>query len=230
VVCTLRSLADFYRVKFGLGTAGARSKITTIERAIAAISDGRKPASKSAKVPLRAAGVTPPFTGRSVTDWQVARTALRGSVELEEVGTKVRLIRLLNATDSVAWALSDTWDGTSGYPGAIDAVRTALATEAVDVQQPDDAPVHRMTMHKSKGKEFDAVVIVEGRYDMPLLRPDPGSKTQEADRRLLRVAITRARHLVVLIRPSGALALTPPAFPAVRPLTANAPLSGGVSR
>lgn len=177
-----------------------------------------------------AAGVTPPFTGRSVTDWQVARTALRGSVELEEVGTKVRLIRLLNATDSVAWALSDTWDGTSGYPGAIDAVRTALATEAVDVQQPDDAPVHRMTMHKSKGKEFDAVVIVEGRYDMPLLRPDPGSKTQEADRRLLRVAITRARHLVVLIRPSGALALTPPAFPAVRPLTANAPLSGGVSR
>jgi DNA helicase-2/ATP-dependent DNA helicase PcrA len=66
-----------------------------------------------------------------------------------------------------------------------------------------------MTIHKSKGKEFDAVVIVEGRHDMPLLSSDPGSKEQEADRRLLRVAITRARHLVVFIRPSGALPLTP---------------------
>lgn len=210
VVGTLASLADYYRVKVGLGTAGARSKITTIERAITAITEGKNPASKTAKLLLAAAEVTPPFIGRSVTDWQVARTALQGSAELEEVAHKVRLIRLLKATDAVAWALSDTWDGTSGYPGAVEAVRTALATEAVDVQQPDDAPVHVMTMHKSKGKEFDAVVIVEGRHDMPLLDADPGSKMQEADRRLLRVAITRARHLVVLIRPSGALALTPP--------------------
>lgn len=89
----------------------------------------------------------------------------------------------------------------------------ALAAEAVDSQQPGDAPVHLMTMHKSKGKEFDAVVIVEGRHDMPLLDADPGSKRQEADRRLLRVAITRARHLVVLVRPVGALRLTPPARP-----------------
>jgi DNA helicase-2/ATP-dependent DNA helicase PcrA len=66
-----------------------------------------------------------------------------------------------------------------------------------------------MTMHKSKGKEFDAVVIVEGRHDMPLLDPVQGSKTQQADRRLLRVAITRARHLVVILRPREVAALTP---------------------
>lgn len=211
VTGTLQSIADYYRVKVGLGTAGARSKIMTIERAITAIREGKNVASKTARVLQEAAKVPPPLSGRSVTDWQVARGALKGSAELEEIGTKVRLIRLLNATDAVAWALSDTWNGASGYTGAVDAVRVALATEAVDVQQPNDAPVHLMTMHKSKGKEYDAVVIVEGRHDMPLLHAEAGTKTQEADRRLLRVAITRARHLVVFIRPNGALALTPPA-------------------
>ncbi|MCK0090606.1 ATP-binding domain-containing protein [Rhodococcus sp. HNM0563] len=68
-----------------------------------------------------------------------------------------------------------------------------------------------MTMDQSKGNEYDAVVIVEPRHGLPLLDPDPASKTKEADRRLLRVAITRARHLVVLVRPIGVLLLTPPA-------------------
>ncbi|MFD3707631.1 3'-5' exonuclease, partial [Nocardia sp. NPDC058658] len=207
---TLDCLADYYRVKVGLGTAGARSKITTLERAIVAIQGGKNPISKTAKVLLHAAAGAQSFTGRAVTDWQIARSVLGGTAELDEVGTKARLIRLLNATDAVAWALSGTWDGTIGYPGAIDAIRTALAVEAVDVQQPSDAPLHLMTMHKSKGKEFDAVVIVEDRYPPPLLDADPGSKNQQADRRLLRVAITRARHLVILIRPNGTAALTPP--------------------
>ncbi len=209
-ISTLQSLADYYRVKVGLGTAGARSKIATLERAIGAIQSGKNPASKTANLLLQTAEAPPSFTGRTVMDWQIARTALRGSAELDEISIKARLIRLLNVTDAVAWALSDTWDGTSGYPGAVDSIRTALASEALDVQQPSDAPVHVMTMHKSKGKEFDAVVIVEGRHDIPLLDPDPASKQQQADRRLLRVAITRARHLVILVRPSGALALTPP--------------------
>ena len=162
---------------------------------------------------MQFAASPPPLTGRAVTDWQVARAALKGSAELNELATKARLVRLLNATGTVAQALGYTWNGVDGYPGAVDAVRAALAAEAVDVQQPDIAPAHVMTIHKSKGKEFDAVVIVEGRHDMPLLSPDSGSKTQEADRRLLRVAITRARHLVVLIRPSAALPLTPPIGP-----------------
>lgn len=210
VVSTLERIADYYRVKVGVGTAGARAKVLTIQRAIKAVAQDKNTASKTAKVLLDAVSVPPPLTGRSVTDWQIARAALKGSAELDELAAKVRLVRLLNATDAVAWALSDTWNGAAGYTGAVDAVRAALAAEAVDVQQPDEASVHVMTMHKSKGKEFDAVVIVEGRHDMPLLDPVPRSKAQEADRRLLRVAITRARHFVVMIRPSTAIPLTPP--------------------
>ncbi|MFK4087756.1 3'-5' exonuclease [Kribbella sp. NPDC020789] len=103
-------------------------------------------------------------------------------------------------------------DGTAGHGGRSVGVRAALAAAAVDAQQPDEAPIHVMTLHKSKSKEFDAVVIVEGRHDMPLLDTAPGSKAQEADRRLLRVAITQARHLVVIIRPAAAPPLTPTAL------------------
>lgn len=63
-----------------------------------------------------------------------------------------------------------------------------------------------MTLHKSKGKEFDAAILVEGQFvakffddsdekDKPLYR---------AARRLLMVGITRARHRVAIVRPRGA--------------------------
>ncbi len=62
-------------------------------------------------------------------------------------------------------------------------------------------------MHKAKGKEFDAVVIAEGRHQGTLLSEDPND--QDADRRLLRVAIIRARHFVGFVRPHDAPSLAP---------------------
>jgi DNA helicase-2/ATP-dependent DNA helicase PcrA len=60
-----------------------------------------------------------------------------------------------------------------------------------------------MTLHKSKGKEFDGVVIVEGYRNGPLFRAEE-EPHYASSRRLLRVGITRARKLVVLVRPRAA--------------------------
>jgi len=55
-----------------------------------------------------------------------------------------------------------------------------------------------MTIHKSKGKEFDAAILFDDPNSSPLLF------TQEAPphprcRKLMRVGITRARHHVLML-------------------------------
>jgi DNA helicase-2/ATP-dependent DNA helicase PcrA len=61
-----------------------------------------------------------------------------------------------------------------------------------------------MTLHKSKGKEFDGVVIVEGQYSGAFFNVQRENPPFAATRRLLRVGITRARHHVIILRPNGA--------------------------
>ena len=60
-----------------------------------------------------------------------------------------------------------------------------------------------MTLHKCKGKEFDAVVIYDGMGppDQLILRGD--SEPYDRSRRLLRVALTRARYHVTIVTPAG---------------------------
>jgi DNA helicase II / ATP-dependent DNA helicase PcrA len=68
-----------------------------------------------------------------------------------------------------------------------------------------------LNMHKSKGKEFDAVIIVEGLHRDRLLDQAWEAKRVVRNRRVLRVAITRARHAVIFVRPPDAIPLVPPA-------------------
>lgn len=205
---TLSRIADYYRTKVGSGKKSARSSIASIDRAIVAIKDGRNPRAKTAKFLLdKIEGHDLVFEGDPVQDWQTAREGLRGTTELDEIFRQSRLVRLLRATDALGWGLIESWNGASGYENAADTVKTVLANEVINSNQDDPPAVSIMTMHKSKGKEFDGVVLVEGRYGWdPFL--GESIENHAADRRLLRVAITRARHVVVIVRPAGALRLT----------------------
>lgn len=209
-VCkTLAAVADFYRVKVSEGTRTARTKITTIENAIAAVRAGRRIASKAAALLADAYDSGVPMTGNPVDDWRKARAILRGAAELDEVHQHARILRLFNATDTLAWALADTWNGSDSYTEAALAVRAVLAEEAISSSRPEEAPVSLMSMHRSKGKEFDGVIVVEGKFQGKLLDSEWDDDREMAERRVIRVALTRARHRVVLIRPGGAIALTP---------------------
>ena len=75
----------------------------------------------------------------------------------------------------------------------------------LDGRPREPAPTTLMNMHKSKGKEFDGVIIVEGSHGRgSILDLRRSSEDILRQRRVLRVAITRARHRVILIRPADA--------------------------
>ncbi|MGW4881793.1 UvrD-helicase domain-containing protein [Streptomyces sp. NPDC004262] len=206
---TLGTVADFYRTKFARGTAGARAKIQTIERAVAALAEGKPVRAKTAQVLLAAYDTGLKLAGQPVTDWQDSRARLRGSAELEELSKQVRMLRLLNATDTLALALAQAWDGSAAYTDAAAAVRRALASDQLALPEQSTATVSLMSMHRSKGKEFDGVVIAEGSHHSRLLDVTWDEERIRANRRLLRVAITRARHMVVFVRPEDAVPLIP---------------------
>ncbi len=60
-----------------------------------------------------------------------------------------------------------------------------------------------MSMHKAKGKEFDAVVVVDGPSprDRLVLSDDSASAGLPKSRRLLHMAITRARTRATILTP-----------------------------
>jgi DNA helicase-2/ATP-dependent DNA helicase PcrA len=209
VVRTLHLMADFYRVKFANGTAGARSQIDAVLRAAEAIHNGKTPRTRSGKVLLELSATGLELRGRPIRDWALALSKLTGAAELVEVAKSARLLRVVRVTDPVSRTLGETWDGVGAYRDASLSLRRFLAEEMVSVNERAAAPTQLMNMHKSKGKEFDGVVIVEGAHHSRLLNPDWPEKQQAAARRLLRVALTRARLFVVLVRPEDASRLTP---------------------
>ena len=204
---TLRYIADFYRHKLDAGTQGARAKITTIERAVSAFDDGRPVRSKTANVLIEYFEADLTFSGNPVTDWQAARRCLAGSEELTELFSHVRRLRLFRATDALARGLNDAWDGIRCYPDAGIVVRRVLTNEYLTASIQDTVPVSLMSMHRSKGKEFDGVIIAEGQFRSRLLDLSWDADRILANRRLLRVAITRARYAVVFVRPEDATPL-----------------------
>jgi DNA helicase-2/ATP-dependent DNA helicase PcrA len=146
------------------------------------------------------------LSGDPVADWQRVRGLFQAHNDLRELFGQVRMVRLFRATDALATALGGLWAESGTYGRAAQGVRRVLDQERLIGAEREPRSCTLMTLHKSKGKEFDGVVIVEGFRGGALLRPDE-APDYAGSRRLLRVGITRARKLVVLVRPQGAQAL-----------------------
>lgn len=147
-----------------------------------------------------------PLSGDPVADWRHVRALFQNHADLKELFGQVRIVRLFRATDALATSLGVLWAERGTYAGAAQGVRRVLDQERLIGAEREPRGCTLMTLHKSKGKEFDGVVIIEGFRGGPLLRPDEAPH-YAGSRRLLRVGITRARKLVVLVRPKGAQAL-----------------------
>jgi DNA helicase-2/ATP-dependent DNA helicase PcrA len=142
------------------------------------------------------------LTGDPSEDWLYLRGLLASSTAeaLRQVATDSRYLRLLHRGSALRTTLGALWRAQGGYKGAEAAVRTALVQEHFAAAQKDWRGIHLMTIHKSKGKEFDEVIIYDGLYQRIAKAPqDP--KTCAQDLLALRVGVTRAIRRTTILTP-----------------------------
>jgi DNA helicase II / ATP-dependent DNA helicase PcrA len=204
---TLRCIATFYKLKDAEDPSNsAAENARKFDQAAQKVAEKDTPRIKAAKELIAACEAGVKQVGDPVVDWRVARRLLQDIGALNELFRHVRLVRLFRATDALASGLAELWLSSGTYAGATKLVKSILEQERLIAADRDPEGCILMNIHKAKGKEFDGVVLVEGAYKATFF-DEREKPLYPQSRRLLRVAITRARTLVTIIRPHGARAL-----------------------
>ena len=197
---------DFCQRYGGRGAQTAGTKAARFGKARVNVAGGKALTRGSPKTLEAALPAIPTLTGDPIKDWKAVRTAFQAHDDLKAIFQDARMVRLFRASDTLATALAGRWMERATYEGAARILRSALDQERLIGFERDPKGVSLMTMHKSKGKEFDGVVLVEGAYSSPFLLSHEFPDFAPS-RRLLRVGITRARKFVLMVRPTGATPL-----------------------
>src|SRR5260370_29631536 len=71
---------------------------------------------------------------------------------------------LLPATGALAAGLAEVWLSQGHYGGAASFIRRTSDRERLLASERESRGCALMTMYKSTGKEFDGVVLIEGKY------------------------------------------------------------------
>jgi DNA helicase-2/ATP-dependent DNA helicase PcrA len=204
---TLRLLARYYQLKNAERPAKtAAASAVKYNQMADAVSAGQTIRSKVLQYfrGAFAGGFT--LVGDPMEDWLAAWKILQTVKELDDVFTDASMVRLFGAREALASGLADLWLATGSYRNSAERVRAILDRQRLLETERVPRGCLLMTVHKSKGKEFDGVLLVEGSHRSPFFdtREQP---PYEKSRRLLRVGLTRARHFVAIVRPAGATPL-----------------------
>lgn len=117
--------------------------------------------------------------------------------ELKRTADHARYLRLLRRGSAIERQLAQLWKQRVSYVGAEAALDEAILQDQLMDNHREASSISVVTMHQLKGREYDAVLLVEdqhrtfrGKGDKP-----PFMET----RRLLQVSLTRARHFACIL-------------------------------
>lgn len=149
------------------------------------------------------------LSGDPRRDWIEVKGLLRKSTcnELNRIAENLDYLIAFNRGKRISANLSAMWINEGAYVRACEALDAALTEDQLLAGIEDLRGVHVMTIHKSKAKQFDAVIIVREGQPLPskqwqsslVWRDDPPPYYRS--RRILRVGITRAKRHVLLLEP-----------------------------
>lgn len=145
------------------------------------------------------------FTGNPVQDWLSVRKLLEtSSVDyIRQVADNARFLRLLTRGTNLRDQLSGLWREHHAYTGALQCVEGALRQDHFAASMHEPSGLEVMTIHKSKGKEYDEVFIFEGYKQGKIVRSAATPREIAQARLSLRVATTRARKRATIMFPKS---------------------------
>lgn len=146
------------------------------------------------------------YTGDPFVDWVSVRALLSesNSQVIECLGSDAKYLRFLRKGASLRIRLTDLWRNQRSYVGSAAAVQKAFINEHFVAKSQKPQGLHVMTIHKSKGKEFDEVVIYEGVHRDRIVRDVNDEKGLAQATLSLRVGVSRAKHRVTILTPRDA--------------------------
>ncbi len=193
----LNLIAEVYRCR------GKTEKVATLTKAASAAAKGELV--KKAKCPIGLKAVleelqSTPLTGAPGEDWIRIRRLFEASgiEELKRIAHQVIYLMAFNRGRRIADALAEVWLRRGCYADARILIEAAISEDQIIGSDGALDGINVMTMHKSKGKEFDGVILLHLGTLSPF-SPDSEPAPQQKSRRLLRVGITRARSHTLLL-------------------------------
>ncbi len=144
------------------------------------------------------------LTGNPARDWKFIQYKLL-SCELSEIKSFISHSEFLiayNRGKVIMRDLTRTWVEYGAYIDARGVLQRAIIEAQISSDTLSEDGINVMTTYKSKGKEFDGVIIFQNEYTAPLeLRGD--DENLKRSRKLFLVGVTRARHHVFILRQAG---------------------------
>jgi DNA helicase II / ATP-dependent DNA helicase PcrA len=149
------------------------------------------------------------FTGDPSSDWSLVKRTLRDTTHADLVRAAEQLDYMVafQRGHRISSGLSDQWLRDGAYSRARDALDLALTQEQILDGSEAIHGTHVMNVHKSKGKQFDGVILVRqsrpigaGKWASSFVWRDDQAP-YERSRRIVRVGASRARHCLVVLDP-----------------------------
>lgn len=193
------------------GSATAIKEAATYLKWGAAIAAGKPPKTKlarSAEALINDAAELV-LTGDPGRDWIQIKTLLYRTdvTEFKQVAGALDYLIAFNRGKRISTTLSEMWMSTGAYTTARQGLDNALVQDQLLADGNDTQGIHVMTIHKSKGKQFDAVILVREnirqgakKFRSSLVWRDDAAP-YDRSRKILRVGITRARLYVLMLEP-----------------------------
>jgi DNA helicase II / ATP-dependent DNA helicase PcrA len=156
---------------------------------------------------VRVAGASVSLThsGDPAQDWLTLRRLLEQSIApaIQQVAVDARYLRLLTRGTAFRDQLGELWRQNQSYRGAVPCLEAALRQEHFSSSLRDPRGIQIMTIHRSKGKEFDEVFVFEGYKSGKFIRAGATSGEIAQARLALRVAVTRAKRRATILSPKS---------------------------